>query len=99
MKLTLNLEELQQAVTEYLNQQGITLDTTNATYTFSNNGCDINFGLEDTKKPVKKRKPKKQETDNEKEEETEEVVVEDTDKLTQSDEPFDEDEDTYSVFG
>lgn len=96
MKLTLNLEELQQAVTKHLNQQGLTLDTANATYNFSADGCEINFGLEDNKKPIKKRKPKKQETDNEKE--AEEDVIDDTDKLTESDEPFDDD-DNYSVFG
>lgn len=92
MKLTLNLEELQQAVTEHLNQQGMTLDTTNATYNFSDDGCDINFGLETTKKPTRKRKPKEQETDVVKE------TTEDTtdDNLT-SDEPFDDD--AYSVFG
>ncbi|WP_411350539.1 hypothetical protein [Moraxella lincolnii] len=95
MKLTLNLEELQQAVTEHLNQQGITLDTTNATYTFSTDGCDINFGLETTKKPTKKRKPKEQEAEVVKE--TTEDTTDDTDKLTESDEPFDDD--NYSVFG
>lgn len=96
MKLTLTFEEIQQVVTGHLNQQGLTLDTTNVTYNFSADGCEINFGLETTKKPTKKRKPKEQEIEVVKE--TTEDATDDTDKLTESDEPFDDD-DNYSVFG
>lgn len=100
MKLTLNVEELQQAVADHITNSGFPVDVSNAIYEFSQEGCEIDFGLEESKKPTKKRKGKKQEIEEgnlEKEEENTDNT--DTEELTETEEEISEDDEDFSVFG
>lgn len=106
MKLTLSVEELQQAVADHITNSGFPVDVSNASYEFSDEGCEIDFGLEETKKPTRKRKNKKQETEEEEKVEKQEEITdnEDTEELTESEgsetDTSDDDEDEdFSVFG